>query len=402
MTTVADARPAVRSRRLSRPVAFAAIAAIFVTFAAASAAPSPLYVVYQHLWGFSAVTLTVIFAVYVAGLIASLLILGALSDHVGRRPVLAGAIALEAVSLVLFLTAGSVPVLLAARLLQGIATGAALTTLGAALVDFNPPHAPGRAGLINGIAPVAGLAVGALGCGVLVQYAPAPTHFVWALLLAAMILAALVVTVIPESSARRPGAAASLTPRLGVPARLRADVLALAPIIVASWALGGLYLSLGPSVAAGVFGIANHLVGGLVVTLLCGTGAITSYVLRNAPTRRVLQLAGALLTAGVAVSVLGLELDDVTLAAAGTVLSGIGFGASALASFGTLAVLAAPHERGELFAVALVIAYLAFSVPAVIAGVAVTAFSLHATALVYGTVVAALGAAALVAQRRRS
>src|SRR3954468_3903123 len=184
MTTVAEARQprAARSRQLSQPVAFAAIAAIFVTFAAASAAPSPLYVVYQRLWGFSAVTLTVIFAVYVAGMIASLLILGALSDHVGRRPVLAAAIALEAVALLLFLVAGDVTVLLAARLLQGIATGAALTTLGAALVDFTPPHAPGRAGLINGIAPVAGLAIGALGCGVLVQYAPAPTHFVWALL----------------------------------------------------------------------------------------------------------------------------------------------------------------------------------------------------------------------------
>src|SRR3954467_3870206 len=97
MTTVADVRPAVRNRRLSRPVAFAAIAAIFVTFTAASAAPSPLYVVYQHLWGFSAITLTVVFAVYVFGLIGSLLVLGALSDHVGRRPVLAAAIALEAV-----------------------------------------------------------------------------------------------------------------------------------------------------------------------------------------------------------------------------------------------------------------------------------------------------------------
>ncbi len=402
MTTVADARPAVRSRRLSHPVAFAAIAAIFVTFAAASAAPSPLYVVYQHLWGFSAVTLTVIFAVYVAGLIASLLILGALSDHVGRRPVLAAAIALEAVSLLLFLTAGDVTVLLVARLLQGIATGAALTTLGAALVDFNPPHAPGRAGLINGIAPVAGLAIGALGCGVLVQYAPAPTHFVWALLLAGMVLAAVVVAFIPESSARRPGAAASLAPRLGVPGRLRADMFALAPIIVASWALGGLYLSLGPSVAVGVFGIANHLIGGLVVTLLCGTGALTSFVLRKVPTPRVLTLAGTMLTIGVAVSVLGVEFTDVTLAVAGTVLSGIGFGASALASFGTLAVLAAPHERGELFAVALVIAYLAFSVPAVIAGFAATSFTLHSTALVYGGVVTLLGAVALAAQQVRN
>jgi MFS family permease len=402
MTTVADVQPAVRSRRLSRSVAFTAIAAIFVTFSAASAAPSPLYVVYQHLWGFSATTLTIVFAVYVVGLIGSLLMLGALSDHIGRRPVLAAAIALEAVSLVLFLVAGNVPVLLAARLLQGIATGAAMTTLGAALVDLNPPHAPGRAGLINGIAPVSGLAVGALGCGALVQYAPSPTHFVYALLLAAMILAGLAVARIPETSARRPGAAASLSPRLGVPARLRADVLALAPIIVASWALGGLYMSLGPSVAASVFGLSSHLVGGLVVTLLCGTGAITSFVLRKVPTARVLTLAASLLTIGAGIGVLGIEMSDITLATVGTVLSGIGFGASALASFGTLAVLAAPHERGELFAVALVIAYVAFSVPAVIAGLAATSVGLHTTALVYGGVVAVLGAAALAAQKLRA
>ncbi|MBU2667531.1 MFS transporter [Actinoplanes bogorensis] len=392
----------VLEARLSRRVAFAAIAAIFVTFAAASAAPSPLYVVYQHLWGFSATTLTVVFAVYVVGLIGSLVMLGALSDHIGRRPVLAAAIGLEAISLILFLTAGDVGVLLTARLLQGIATGAAMTTLGAALVDLNPPHAPGRAGLINGIAPVAGLAIGALGCGALVQYGPSPTHFVWALLLAGMLLAAVVVARIPETSARRPGAAASLAPRLGVPARLRADVLALVPIIVASWAIGGLYLSLGPSVAAGVFGLSSHLIGGLVVTLLCGTGAITSYALRKVPTSRVLTIAGVLLTVGAVVSVAGLELGSAVLAATGTVISGVGFGASALASFGTLAVLAAPHERGELFAVALVIAYVAFSVPAVIAGFAATSAGLHDTALVYGLVVAALGAVALVAQRVRT
>jgi len=398
---VVSERVAVPKRRLPRPIAFAAIAAIFVTFAAASAAPSPLYVVYQQEWGFSASTLTVIFAGYVAGLITALLVLGALSDHVGRRPVLAAAIALEAVSLVLFLTAGDVGLLLAARVVQGIATGAAMTTLGASLVDLNPPHAPGRAGLINGIAPVSGLAVGALGCGALVQYAPSPTHFVYALLLFGMVLAALVVAWMPETSVRRPGGAASLKPRLGVPARLRADVLALSPIIVASWALGGLYMSLGPSVAAGVFGLSSHLIGGLVVTLLCGTGATTSFLLRKRPTPQVLALAGTMLTIGTGTSIVGVEVSNIVLAGVGTVLSGIGFGASALASFGTLALLAAPHERGELFAVALVIAYVAFSVPAVVAGLAAGSVGLHTTVLVYGLVVALLGAAAMVAQRAR-
>src|SRR5664279_6336117 len=159
---------AERTRRLSHPVAFAGVAAILVLFLAASSAPSPLYVVYQRAWGFSATTLTVVFAVYVLGLMASLLVVGALSDHVGRRPVLAAAIALEAVALLLFISADDVSLLLLARVAQGIATGAAMTTLGATLVDLNPPRSPGRAGVVNGVAPLGGLAVGALGCGALV------------------------------------------------------------------------------------------------------------------------------------------------------------------------------------------------------------------------------------------
>jgi MFS family permease len=397
-----DAATAGPAGRLARPAAFGAITAIFVLFAAASSAPSPLYVVYQQEWGFSATTLTVVFAVYVLALIGSLVIVGALSDHVGRRPVLAAAIALEAVALVLFITAGDVTVLLAARIAQGIATGAALTTLGATLVDLNPPHSPGRAGVVNGVAPVGGLALGALGCGALVQYAPAPTHLVFALLLLGMGLAGIIVARMPETSARRPGGLASLAPRLGVPARLRPDVYALVPILVASWALGGLYLSLGPSVAAGLFGLSNHLIGGLVVTLLCGTGAVTAFALRAWPAQRVLRTGAILLTAGTALTLAGLQGHAVALAAAGTVLAGIGFGASALACFGTLARLAAPEERGELFSVAYVIAYLAFSLPAVLAGFASTYAGLHATALVYGLGVVALSLAALAAQRVRA
>ena len=394
--------PGARSRRLPHTAAFAAVTAIFVLFAAASRAPSPLYVVYQQQWGFSATTLTVVFAVYVLGLIASLLVLGALSDHVGRRPVLAAAIALEAVALVLFITAGDLTVLLLARLVQGVATGAALTTLAATLADLNPPHSPGRAGVVNGVAPATGLALGALGCGALVQFAPAPTRLVYVLLLGGMVLAGLVVAVMPETSARRPGGLASLMPRLGVPARLRPDVYALVPILVASWALGGLYLSLGPSVAASIFGLGSHLIGGLVVTLLCGTAAVTAFVLRGWPADRVLSTAGALLAAGTALTLAGVQAHTVALAGVGTVIAGVGFGASVLACFGRLARLAAPAERGELFAVAYVIAYLAFSLPAVLAGFASTSIGLHATAVAYSLGVIALGLTALAAQRRRS
>jgi MFS family permease len=402
-TSRAAAEPgALRGRGLSGPAAFAAVAAVFVLFMAASSAPSPLYVIYQQEWNFSATTLTTVFAVYVVGMIGALLTLGALSDHVGRRPVLASAIALEVVAMSLFIAADNVTVLLIARFVQGVATGAAITTLGATLVDLNPAHAPHRAGLITGSAPTLGLGLGALACGILAQYGPQPTRLIYVLLLVGLVLAGLLTLVLPETTQRRPGAVRSLTPRLGVAPRLRADLLALVPILVASWALGGLYLALGPSVAAGLFNLPSHVIGGLVVTLLCGPASITVFALRAWPTERTLALAATLLLAGTAAGLGGVEANSLLLATVGTVIAGIGFGGSALASFGTLAHIAEPAERGELFAVAFVVSYLAFSIPAVVAGFAATHVGLHETSVVYSAAVMAFCALALLAQRART
>ncbi|MFD7818670.1 MFS transporter [Streptomyces sp. NPDC059785] len=391
-----------RRRELGRPAAFAALAAVFVLFMAASSAPSPLYVVYQQQWHFSATTLTTVFAVYVLGMIAALLVLGALSDHLGRRPVLLFATALEAVSMVLFLTAPDVTVLLAARLVQGIATGAAMTALGAALGDLNPAHAPHRAGVVTGAAPAFGLGLGSLGCGVLVEYGPHPTRLVYLLILAGLVVAGAVLLALPETSLRRPGAARSLLPRLRIAPHLRADLAGLVPILVASWALGGLYLSLGPSVAAGLFGLSSHVVGGLVVTLLTGPAFVTALALRGWPAPRTLALGASLLLVGTAVALVGVEEHSLVTAALGTVIAGVGFGGSSLAGFATLARIAAPAERGELLSVAFVISYLSFSVPAVIAGTAATHAGLHETAVVYAATVAALAALALLAQWLRA
>ncbi|NUP45393.1 MAG: MFS transporter, partial [Streptomyces sp.] len=173
-------------------------------------------------------------------------------------------------------------------------------------------------------------------------------------------------------------------------------------ILVASWALGGLYLALGPSVAAGLFGLSSHVIGGLVVTLLCAPASVTAFVLRPWPTERTLALGASLLAVGTGVGLAGVEADSVLAAALGTAVAGVGFGAAGLASFGTLARIAEPAERGELFAVAFVISYLAFSIPAVAAGFATTDVGLHRTAVVYSAAVIAFGALALVAQRVRT
>jgi MFS family permease len=359
---------AVRSApRLARSAGSATVTAMLVLFMAAAGAPTPLYVVYQQQWGFPTSTLTLVFAVYVLGLLATILVVGALSDHVGRRPVLAAAIALEAVALVLFLTAGGVTTLLLARLAQGVATGAAITTLSAAVVDLTAPNRAGRAGLVTSVATLLGLAAGSVGAGALVEYAPAPTRLVYVVLLVGVLAAAVGTALLPETAPRRPGALASLRPRVGMPDYLRSEFLSITPILLASWALGGLYLSLGPSVAAVQLGITDHLVGGLVAMLLCGTGAVTALVLRNWPLPRALLLASALLAVGTVGTLAAVDVGSAPLAALGTVVAGVGFGAAGLGAFGTMAALARPTERGAVFALTYVVSYLAFSVPGVVA-----------------------------------
>ncbi|GGU47553.1 MFS transporter [Streptomyces daghestanicus] len=398
----APARPVPGPRRAPRKGAFPAVAAILVLFLAASSAPSPLYVVYQQRWDFTAWVLTVVFALYVAGLLGALLVVGALSDHLGRRPVLGAAIALEAVALVLFLVAGDVVVLSAARVLQGIATGTAVTAASAALVDLEPGHARGRAGVITSVAPLTGLALGALGSGLLVEFAPAPTRLVYALLLAGLLLAAAAVALLPETSPRRPGARASLRPRVALPAHLRADIVPVVPVMIAGWALAGMYLSLGPSVAAQLLGLRDHLIGGVLVTLLAGTGALTVAVLRSRPAAALLAPSAALLALGTLASLAGTAEGLTWLAALGTVVAGLGLGASALATFGTFARVAAPHERSEVFALANVIAYLGNSVPAVLGGVAVTAVGLRTATEGYALAIVVVSLATLVLSLART
>ncbi|GAA2849095.1 MFS transporter [Actinoplanes cyaneus] len=379
---------------------FSSVAAILVLFLAASSAPSPIYVIYQQQWHFTAWALTVVFALYAIGLLGALLVLGPLSDHLGRRPVLAAAIALEIVALALFLVAGNVFVLSAARVLQGIATGVATTALSAALVDLEPSR--GRAGVVTSVAPLTGLALGALGSGLLVEFGPAPTRLVYSLLAGAMVLAMVIVARMPETSPRRPGAIASLRPRVAMPAHLRSEIVPVVPVMIATWALAGMYLSLGPSVAAELLGLHNHLIGGVVVTLLAGTGAVAIALLRSRSAAMLLAPASALLGLGTLISLAGVAGDVAWLAGAGTVVAGAGFGASALATFGTFARIARPHERSAVFALANTINYLGNSVPAVLGGIAVTTLGLMTATKIYALAIAVITFSALVLRLRQT
>lgn len=392
------ARPTTEvRRRAARPGHFWLVAAVLLLLMASAGAPSPLYVVYQAEWHFRALTLTAVFAVYALALLLALLTVGSLSDFVGRRPVLVAALVVQAASMLLFLLADGVPGVVVARIVQGVATGAGLGTISAALIDHEPPGRAGLGSLFNSVTPPAGLALGAVGSGLLVQYAPAPETLVFVVLGVAFLLLALGVLFLPETVAARPGALASLRPRIAVPPAGRRTFWRTSPALVATWALGGLYLSLGPSLAAGVLGLHNHLVGGLVIAAInLAAGATALAGQRRAPA--ALLLGGCLvLAAGAVITVLSLAVTSVPLFFVGSAVAGVGFGAAFLGAFRTVSGLAAPAERAELFAAVYVVSYLAFSVPAVLAGVATNSAGLRPSATGYGVVVIVL--ALLVAAR---
>jgi MFS family permease len=379
----------VPTRRLSQPAAFWSVAALLVLMLAASGVPSPLYRVYQERFGFSSGVLTTIFGIYCFALLASLLVVGALSDHVGRRPVLAAAFVLEAAAMALFLLATGVGWLLLARTVQGLATGALTSTLGATVLDLQRRDRPLGA-LINSASPGLGLSLGAVSAGLLVQFAPSPTAWVFGVLTAVFLLAAPGVLLLPESSPRLSGAVASLRPRVHVPVEHRRAFLVALPLLLATWSLGGLYASLGPSLVAQVFGINNHLVGGLLILALNGTGVVGSLVLRGTRPDRTLLLGALIFTVGVVGTVTALVAGSTVLLFTAAVVSGFGFGGGFLGAVATITDGVAPGHRAGLLAAIFVVGYLAFSVRAIAAGIAVGDVGLRATAVVYGLAVIAL------------
>src|SRR5580765_665936 len=155
----------------------------------ASLTPSPLYRTYSVLWQFSPLTLTLIYATYAFGVLASLLVAGRVSDDVGRRPVLLASLGGLLGSTALFLLAGSAAWLFVARGLQGLATGAALSAASAALLDLHPRRDATGVALTNGTVAAAGVGLGMLVSSVLVQLGTLPRVLPYVVLLVLFALA---------------------------------------------------------------------------------------------------------------------------------------------------------------------------------------------------------------------
>jgi MFS family permease len=385
-------------RSASPTLAFAGVTISFLGLFLAAGAPSPLFRLEQMEWGFPVWLLTIAFAIYAIALLATLLIAGSLSDHIGRRPVLIGALAVEAAAMLVFLFARSIDWVIAARTVQGIATGAGISAFTAAAVEYAPPKHKRLGVLAGSVAPAAGLGVGALIAGFVVQFTASPSPIIFTSLAVLFVLGMIVAIASPETVPRRTGALRSLTPRVSVPQMARPEFLASIPVHIASWMLGGLYLGLVPAIMHSTFNTDSGLATGLAIFALAGVGALTGFLSGSYPARSAVIVGGSLTVIGtgtVLVSIVGAVLPIFFV---GSIIAGVGFGASFSGILRIITPLARAHERAELFSAIYVVSYLSFSLPVVIAGLLVSTAGITSTSVVYGAVVITAGSVGVIWQ----
>src|SRR3954464_9839291 len=367
-------------------MSFRVAAAIAFLVFAANAAVSPLYRIYQAQLGFSAATLTLLFAVYIAVLLLTLLFFGSVSDYTGRRPVMLAGLTGGGAACGLFLAAPSLELLFAARALQGVAAGLLAGTASAALHDLRPDSR--ATPIVSSAAPTGGQALGAIGASALAQYAFAPTHLIWWLILAAFVIGIVTVMLMPEPGTVSPGMASSLRLKVSVPRAARGAFVAALPALVGTWALAGVYLSLGPSLAAQLLHSKNLVWGGILIFLLTGLGAAASVVLAKRDPAAVM-LGGCLaLIVGALVTLVSIQTGTPVALFVGTMVAGLGLGPAFMGAYRSTIALAPSDHRVRLIAAIYIVSYLATGIPVGTGGIAASHSGLHCTALVFRGVVA--------------
>jgi len=352
--------------------------------------PTPLYRLYQTKLGFSSGVLTLLFAVYVFTLLPLLLVLGRISDRIGRRPPLLAGFAAAAGASALFAVGGGLASLFIARILQGVATGLIAATATAALAELQPEGDIRKAAYLASTANVGGAAIGPAFAGVLAQYAPWPIVLPY---LAHLLLMLPVVglAAMPETVARRPFVLELRRPE--VPREIQREFWLSAAASFIVWAATALYLTMAPSYVADLLGLANLAAGGGVVCVMLGASALAQTVLRRLPPRVGMAAGLGALIPGLGGVVLAAPLHSALLLFAATLVVGLGQGLAFMGSLTLLNGIAPQQRRGDVTAAFYVVTYVGVALPVIGVGFGAQVVGLFAAVAVFAALV---GASALV------
>lgn len=382
-----------------RSFVFAIIATLLLMVAAS--APSPFYPRFAEQLDLLPVAMTLIFAVYAFSMLTALLLAGGLSDIVGRRPVISVGAVLLAVSLLMFWHGGSLSMLIAARVVQGLAAGLLLPALSAMVVDSAPSAHSESASLWNTIAAMIGLGIGAISAAIILDVSLNPVGAVFGSVAIVFMLVAGLVWVTPSTLQRSRMQTARATSRLAVPVHLRRALRVAAPAIIAGWATNGLFLALGSSLVQSEFEPTTHAGQSIAIPVFAVSGIVASVVLHRRSARVVSLYGTSALGVGTALSLGALALQSFPAYLFTVAIVGTGFGTAFMGVLKTLMPRVRPVERAAVMAVIYTVSYLAFGVPTIVAGLLVPLLSLQGTMISLGCVIVALCVVATV-QRTRS
>lgn len=404
MTTSVLRLPATPTRAASRrhhSFGFWVAAAAFLVNMGFSAVPTPLYVLYQRRDHFSTITVTLVYAVYAVGVIASLFLGGHVSDWLGRKRVLVPALLVNVAAAAIFLAAPSLAGLFVARVVCGVSVGLTTATATAYLAELHLGSAAAdrgerRAQVVSTAANLGGIGVGPLVAGLLAQYAPQPLRLPYYVFGGLLLVLALLVAVAPETAVRPQPAPKWRPQRVAVPATARRAFLAATAAGIAAFAVYGVFNSLAPSFLAGTLHQTSHAVAGAVAFAAFAAGALAQVALSRISQAATLRLGAVILIPGMALLVAGMWLPSLAVFVAGGVVTGAGGGLVFRGALTAAGAIAPPNARAEVLAGYFLGAYLGLSVPVVGLGIATQYVTARDAMLVF---VAIVGVATLASVR---
>ncbi len=368
-------------------VGFWIVGYVFAVTIAFSALPTPLYVLYQARDHFSTFMVTIIFAAYAVGVLASLFLAGHLSDWVGRRRMVLLAVLVNMASGVLFLVWPATAGLIVARVVSGVSIGMLTATATAYLSELHATARPdagrNRSEIVATAANIGGIGLGPLLAGLLAQYAGHPLVTPYLVAEALMLAGAIALAAVPETATvlrgeQRP---AYRPQRVSVPDADRSLFFAVAAAGAAVFALFGVFTSVAPSLLASLLHNDSHAVAGAVTFAVFGAAALAQIGFGRLSRRYQIGLGLVAMLAGLALVTASVWLPSFALLLAGGIVAGIGAGAAFRGLVATVISITPAEVRGEGLAGLFLGGYIGIAVPVVGLGVATLWVSLPVAVL---------------------
>ena len=402
MSLIREVQNTADSRRAVLPpwLAVAGTALAFTSLYLGAGALTPLLVDYKDRFEFEPDMLTVAFAVYAAGFLIAALTLGSLSDYVGRRPVLIAGLAVQLASNLMFLWATDVSWVIAGRIIQGIASGAATAAFTAAMVELASPRHKRLAAALGSASLTGGLALGSLLTGLALELSSSASSIVFIALIVLTVLGIVVALFSRETVARAPRAWRSMLPRISVPASARAEFFAAAPVVAAVWMLAGLSGGLAPTMVRSVFGVESAFIGGFAGFVAPAVSTVIGLAFTKLASRQAMLLGIYASLIGAVVIIGGVLAGSLVLMIVGQGVAGIGFGACFSATLQLLIPLVTQQQRAGIVAAVYIVSYVAFGLPIVVEGQLVTSWGEIPAVACYAGATVILTLLSLIAQTR--